>query len=98
MAAGPESPAAGALLAEALETARGGTAVSVLFSEAGLGFLSGDWPKTLEGAGIPMSLCSRSARGRRLDPATLPPTVLWSSLTNFLVPTGPDVRLWTVFA
>jgi hypothetical protein len=44
-----------------------------------------------------MSLCSRSARGRRLDPAALPPAVLWSSLTNFLAPAGPDVRLWTVF-
>lgn len=98
VAAGQEAPSAAALLAEAISAAAQGASVSVLFSEGGLEFLASEWPRMLEGAGVRMSLCSRSARGRRVEPATLPTTVLWSSLTNFLLDTDPDARLWTVFA
>lgn len=98
VAAPPTEPGTDALLEAALAQAGAGAAVSVLFSEAGLDALLGDWPARLHAAGVHTSLCARSARARRLDPAALPRTVLWSSLTSLLSEAGPAARLWTVVA
>ncbi len=86
------------LVAEAILEADRGTSVWVLFSEGGLDFLTTDTMLRLADAGVHTSLCSRSARLRRVEPSTVPATVTWSSLTNFLSDAGPDARLWTVFA
>ena len=88
----------GRLLAEAIAESTRGVSVSVLFSEGGLDLLAGDWPRALTQAGVRTALCSRSARLRGVEPTTVPPSVAWSSLTNFLSDAGPDTRLWTVFA
>lgn len=91
-AAGAES-----LLAEALGASACGARVSILFSDGGLEFLDGGWPERLADAGVDAMLCARSARERGVEPAAIPASVRWSSLTNFLADAGPDVRLWTVF-
>jgi hypothetical protein len=81
--------------AEAL--AREGTRVGVLFTEDGIDLAGGDWPARLRAAGARPAVCGRSVRGRRTDPAALPPDVEWTSLTAFLREVPDGARLWSVF-
>ena len=101
-AVGPDRPGVASFIDAAIDEARAGVAVSVLFSEAGLDALLGPTVEPLLGrvraAGIGMSLCARSARARRVEPARLPADVRWSSLTTFLADGGPDARLWTALS
>jgi hypothetical protein len=97
VAAPPDAPGVGALLEEAEREARSGAAVRVIFTDEGLGLLSGPWPPRLAAVGVRATLCARSARARRVEPAGVPPTVLWSSLTTFLGDVPPSGRLWSAF-
>ena len=95
LAAGPARPGVASLVEAAIAEARAGADVSVLFSEEGLDGLIGPFVGRLRAAGIATSLCARSARERRMEPATLPSDVRWSSLTAFLAEGPADARLWT---
>ena len=102
VAAGPDAPGVSQLLVEACAAALGGGRVSVFFTDAGLDVLGASTPGSegiggLERAGARLSLCARSARSRGLEPARLPSTVLWSSLTSFLRDLEPEARLWSAF-
>lgn len=97
VSAGPSRLGVDALLEAAVTEHESGARVAVLFTEEGLELLAGRWPERLAAAGVPTSLCARSARTRRLAPESLPPTVAWSSLTTFLADAGPEARLWTAF-
>ncbi len=97
VSAGPSRAGVDALLEAAVDEHRPGVRVAVLFTEEGLDLLAGRWPSRLAKAGIPTSLCARSARARGLAPESLPPTVAWSSLTTFLADADPGARLWTAF-
>jgi hypothetical protein len=97
VAAGPSSPGADTTLADVEAAARGGAAVHVLFTEAGLAYLATDWPHRLAAAGASLSMCARSARLRKVDPVKVLASVRWSSLTAFLRDLPPAARLWSVF-
>ena len=97
VSAGPARPGVDALLEAAVAEHRPDVRVAVLFTEEGLDLLAGRWPARLAAAGIPTSLCARSARTRGLAPESLPSTVAWSSLTTFLADADPGARLWTAF-
>jgi hypothetical protein len=92
------SLAAEHLFGEAIAEAARGAQVSILFSEGGLDLLKPGRCAALPDARVPMSICSRSARLRRVSPESLPSFLAWSSLTSFLSDAGPDARLWAVFA
>ena len=97
VAAPATAPGVDACLKEAERAARAGSRVHVLWTEDGLGALSTEWPARLADAGAVASLCARSARARRVDPAAAPRTVRWSSLTSFVSAVPAGARLWTLF-
>ena len=97
VAAPATAPGVDACLKEAERAAGAGVRVHVLWSEDGLQAISTPWPARLFAAGAATSVCSRSARARRLDPAGVARTVLWSSLTSFLSAMPAGARLWTLF-
>jgi hypothetical protein len=97
VAAGPEVPGVDACLAEAERSARAGAGARVLFTEDGLACLAGEWPARLAAAGAATTLCTRSARARRVAPESVPASVPWSSLTTFLASVPDGARLWTAF-
>ncbi|HVG94792.1 MAG TPA: hypothetical protein VND21_10120 [Planctomycetota bacterium] len=96
-AAPPGGPGVEDALASAEAWARDGAKVGVLFSEDGLAGAASGWPKRLRDAGARAAVCGRSARGRRIDPATLPAEVEWTSLTAFLRELPEGTRLWGLF-
>lgn len=95
LAAGPDRSGVDELLEATVREARAGAPAAVLFSEEGLRWLDGPWPHRLHADGVRLSLCARSARRRRVDPAATPEVVRWSSLTTFLGDAAPTDRLWT---
>jgi hypothetical protein len=97
VSAPPDAAGVEAMLAAAVEEARGGAAVRVMLTDGGLALLPGPWPGRLRDAGVDASLCSRSARERRVDPLTVPESVRWSSLAAFLRDGGDDGRVWSAF-
>ena len=97
VAAPPSAPGVDACLKEAERAARGGTRVHVLFTEDGLEVLATPWAARLFDAGAATSLCARSARARRVDAATTPRPVAWSSQTSFVAAVPPGARMWTLF-
>jgi hypothetical protein len=97
MAAPPDAPGAAAAWDDAVGCARDGGDVAVLLVGAGLSWA--DRPAALaeaRGAGVALSLCSRSARDRRVDPLALP-SVRWSSVTAWTGDLSPDARVWSAF-
>jgi hypothetical protein len=97
VAAPASAPGVADCLKEAERAARAGARVHVLWSEDGLAALAGEWPQRLYAAGAATSLCARSARARRVDAASVPRSVLWSSLTSFVSALPAGARLWTLF-
>jgi hypothetical protein len=98
LAAPPDAPGALAAFDRVVARARSGDDAAVLLSGAGLawGARRGEIASA-RAAGVAVSLCSRSARDRKVDPLALPDGVRWSSLTTF-VSTAPDgADLWSAF-
>lgn len=97
LAAGPRDRGIGALLDEALARTRAGARVVVFLTEDGLDLLSTEVLSRIVEHGIPVSLCARSARARRIEPAAVERSISWSSLTAFVRDLAPDARLWSAF-
>ena len=84
-------------LAEAESLGLSGGDAHVLLTEEGLDLLRTPWAGRLDAARVATSICTRSARARRLDPERTPPSARWSSLTSFLAATPEGARVWTAF-
>ena len=97
LAAGPGAPGVAELLADATSRARAGGSVRILLTEAGLAHLSTDGPPRWTAAGVPVTLCARSARANKLDPMKVPSVVAWSSVTSFLLEAAAGATVWTAF-
>lgn len=97
VAAPAEAPGVADLFEAAVAEARAGAPVRMILTDLGLAVLTTTWPERLLGAGVDVSICSRSAREKAILPATVPPSVHWSSLTAFLRDEVSVQRLWSAF-
>jgi hypothetical protein len=98
MAAAPDGPGAAASWQRAVERARAGSDAGILLTGSGLGWAARtDAIAEAHAAGVSLALCSRSARDRKVDPLSLPPSVRWSSLTTWIADAPSLADHWCVF-
>jgi thiamine pyrophosphate-dependent acetolactate synthase large subunit-like protein len=98
LAGAPGAPGADVLFERVRRAREAGAALRVILTGQGVRWAGDERLERLaRGTGVPVALCSRSAREQGVAPDALPAWIRWSSLTTWISEGRAGGRLWGLF-